>query len=99
MQFTAFWHFVQLILTVINMVRASDLSPKRNKTPKTQQVCNGPEIHNLFCKVRLQRLQKQKYKVGRASAFTLFLIPHISRTVASLLLSAILSNLQCKRLL
>lgn len=52
---------------MINMVWASAVSPKRNKTPKSLQVCNGPGIHNLFCKVRLQRLQNQNTKVGIAS--------------------------------
>lgn len=60
MHCTAFWHFVQLILTVINIVWYSDSSPKRNKTPKSQQVCNGPEIHNLFCEVKTSKILETK---------------------------------------
>lgn len=32
--------------------------PGEIKQAESSQVCNGPELYNLFCKVRLQRLEK-----------------------------------------
>lgn len=46
-----FWQW----LTWFGLLR---FHPREIKHQKSMQVCNGPEIYNLFCKLRLQRLEK-----------------------------------------